>query len=130
MIGILLITHNGLGDSLIDCVRHVTGTIPSNLKSFSVTADDDPMIKEKEARVLLDQLNSGAGVLILTDLYGATPSNIASKVCQPGWIEGVAGVSLPMLLRVVCCPQVPLAEMVQRAIQGGQNCIVKLGSGL
>lgn len=130
MIGILLITHNGLGDSLIDCVRHVTGAMPPNLKSFSILAEDDPQRKEVEVIALIKRLDSGNGVLILTDLYGATPSNIAHRLCQPGRIEGVSGVNLPMLLRVVCSAEITLAEMVRRAVQGGRDCIIELGAGI
>jgi PTS system ascorbate-specific IIA component len=126
MAGILLVTHNGLGDSLLDCVRHVTGRIPNHLKCLSVLADDDPQRKEEEGRLLIKQLDTGEGVLILTDIYGATPSNIARRLCQPGRIEGVAGVNLPMLLRCACGPEMPLATMVQRAIDGGRDCIVQL----
>ena len=128
MVGILLITHNGPGDSLLDCVRHVTGSIPQHLKSLSVMADDDPQRKEEEGRLLIGQLDSGNGVLIMTDIYGATPSNIARRLCQPGHVEGVAGVNLPMLLRVVCGPDMPLDTMAQRALQGGQECIVALNT--
>lgn len=126
MVGILLITHNGLGDSLLDCVRHVTGKVPSHLKSLSVLADDEPNSKEEEARELIKLLDTGDGVLILTDIYGATPSNIAQRLCQPGQVEGVAGVNLPMLLRVACGPDMPIITMVQRALQGGRDCIVSL----
>ncbi len=128
MVGVLLITHNGLGDSLLDCVKHVTGSIPQHLKSLSVMADDEPQRKEEEGRLLLRQLDSGEGVLILTDMYGATPSNIARRLCQPGKVEGVAGVNLPMLLRVVCGPDMALESMAQRALQGGQECIVALNT--
>lgn len=128
MVGILLITHNGLGDSLLDCVRHVTGSIPQHLKSLSVMADDDPQRKEEQGCLLLKQLDSGDGVLILTDIYGATPSNIARRLCQPGHVEGVAGINLPMLLRVVCGPEMPLHALAQRALQGGQECIVALNA--
>jgi PTS system ascorbate-specific IIA component len=126
MVGILLITHNGLGDSLLDCVRHVTGKVPANVKSLAVLAQDDPQAKEAEGLALIKQLDSGNGVLILTDVYGATPSNIACRLCHPGQAEGVAGVNLPMLLRVACGPDLNLSNMVQRALQGGQNCIVPL----
>ena len=130
MVGILLLTHNGLGDSLVDCVRHVTGKIPTQLKTLSVLADDDPQAKEAEALALIKQLDTGEGVLLLTDIFGATPSNIARRLCQPGQVEGVAGVNLPMLLRVACGPQVPLDLMAQRALQGGQECIVPLNAEL
>ena len=128
MIGVLLVTHNGLGDSLIDCVLHVTGSIPPNVKSLSVMADDDPKTKEDEARALIRLLDTGDGVLLLTDIYGATPSNIVRRLCQPGHVEGVAGVNLPMLLRVACGPNMPLAEIAQRALQGGRDCIVMLNA--
>lgn len=126
MAGILLVTHNGLGDSLLDCVRHVTGKVPAHLKSLSILADDDPQQKEVEGRALIRLLDDGGGVLLLTDIYGATPSNIARRLCRPGHIEGVAGVNLPMLLRVACGPDMPLPTLIQRALEGGRECIVSL----
>jgi PTS system ascorbate-specific IIA component len=128
MVGILLVTHNGLGNSLLDCVQHVTGSIPAHLKSLSVLADDDPLLKEAEGRALIQQLDSGDGVLLLTDIFGATPSNIARRLCQPGHIEGVAGVNLPMLLRVACGPDMPLSALLERAEEGGRGCIVALNA--
>jgi len=128
LVGILLVTHNGLGDSLIDCIRHVLGNVPPHLKSLSVLANDDPAVKEAEARALIAQLDSGDGVLLLSDVFGATPCNIARRVCLPGRIEGVAGVNLPMLLRVSCYTNKPLAELVQRALEGGKECIVTIDS--
>lgn len=128
MIGVLLVTHNGLGDSMLDCVLHVTGSIPPHVKSLSVMADDDPKSKEDEARALIKLLDTGDGVLLLIDIYGATPSNIVRRLCQPGHVEGVAGVNLPMLLRVACGPDLPLPAMAQRALQGGRDCIVALNT--
>lgn len=126
MTAIILVTHNGLGDSLLDCVRHVTGKVPDNLRSMSVLADDNPQQKEAELRQIIGQMNHGQGVLILTDLFGATPCNIARRVCVAGQVEGAAGVNLPMLLRVVCGPNLPLADLLQRALQGGKDCIIPL----
>jgi len=128
MVGILLVTHNGLGDSLLDCVQHVTGRIPHHLKSLSVLAEDDPQAKEKEGSALIKLLDTGAGVLILTDIYGATPSNIARRLCQPGHVEAIAGVNLPMLLRVACGPDMPVKDMAQRALQGGRECIIAMSA--
>ncbi|MBI4809826.1 MAG: PTS fructose transporter subunit IIA [Nitrosomonadales bacterium] len=128
MVGILLITHNGLGDSLIDCIRHVLGKVPPHLKALSVLADDDPAGKEAEASTLIAQLDTGNGVLLLSDVYGATPCNIAKRLCIPGRIEGVAGVNLPMLLRVACYTNKPLPELVLRALEGGKECIVTIDS--
>ena len=128
MVGILLITHNGLGESLIDCLRHVMGNAPAHVKALSVLAQDDPVLKEEEARALIAELDEGQGVLLLSDVYGATPCNIARRVCQPGRIEGVAGVNLPMLLRVACNCNKSLDEQVQRALEGGKECIVSIDS--
>ena len=123
MIGILLITHNGLGDSLLDCVQHVMGKAPSNLRALSVQADDDLQHKEGEGRALIAQLDTGDGVLLLVDIYGATPCNIARRLYQPGRVEAVSGVNLPMLLSVVCYSGKPLAETVEKALKSGRECI-------
>ena len=128
MVGILLITHNGLGDSRIDCVRHVLGVAPAHVRAVSVLAKDDPVRKEEEARAMIALLDKGRGVLLLSDVFGATPCNIARRLCQPGRIEGVAGVNLPMLLRVANYSNKPLDELVQRALDGGRECIVTIDS--
>lgn len=128
VIGILLITHNGLGNGLVDCVGHVMGSVPSNIRVLSVLADDDPQRKEDEARTLIAQIDTGDGVLLLSDLFGATPSNIARRLYQKGRVEGVAGVNLPMLLRVVSYSGKPLAEVTQKALDSGRNCILPINS--
>ncbi len=128
MVGIILVTHNGLGDSLADCLRHVMGNVPANLKVVSVLADDDPRRKEDEARALIAQLDTGDGVLLLSDLFGATPCNIARRLYQPGRVEGVCGVNLPMLLRAVFYSDKPLAEVMQKALESGRNCILSMNS--
>ncbi len=119
-------THNGLGDSFVDCVKHVLGVVPSNLKVLSVLAGDDPQLKLSEGQALIKQLDTGGGVLILADVFGATPSNIGRKLCHAEHVIGVAGLNLPMLLRVVCSPDRPLPEMAQIAVEGGRECIVKM----
>lgn len=126
MVGILLVTHNGLGDSLIDCVHHVLGHAPTHLASVSVLAQDDPEKKAREVLGMIALLDKGDGVLLLSDVFGATPCNIARRLCVPGRVEGVAGVNLPMLLRVACYSNLPLEELVRRAVEGGRDCIVKI----
>ena len=126
MVGILLVTHNGLGDCLADCVKHVFGEIPKNLKVLSVLAADDPQHKLLEGEELLKELDSGSGVLILVDVFGATPSNIGRQLCHAERVEGVAGVNLPMLLRVVCTNNKNLQELANLAVEGGRECIVHM----
>ncbi|OGS99599.1 MAG: PTS fructose transporter subunit IIA [Gallionellales bacterium RBG_16_56_9] len=124
MVGILLVTHNGLGDSLADCVRHVLGEVPHNLKVLSVLAEDDPQRKLAEGQALIKQLDTGGGVLILADIFGATPSNIGRQLCHAKRVMGVAGVNLPMLLRVVCYPNKTMPELAKIAVEGGRESIV------
>lgn len=126
MVGILLVTHNGLGNSLADCIRHVLGELPENLKVLSVLAGDDPQHKLVEGEELIKELDSGSGVLILADVFGATPSNIGRKLCHAERVEGVAGVNLPMLLRVVCSTNKNLTELANIAVEGGRECIVHM----
>ncbi|MEO6975195.1 MAG: PTS fructose transporter subunit IIA [Gallionella sp.] len=126
MAGILLVTHNGLGDSFVDCVKHVLGEVPPNLKALSVLASDDPQLKLVEGQTLIKQLDTGGGVLILADVFGATPSNIGRQLCHAERVIGVAGVNLPMLLRVVCSPEKPLPELAEIAVEGGRECIVRM----
>lgn len=128
MAGILLVTHNGLGDSFVDCVKHVLGEVPPNLKVLSVLAGDDPQLKLAEGQALIKQLDTGGGVLILADVFGATPSNIGRQLCHAERVIGVAGLNLPMLLRVVCSPDKTLPELAKTAVEGGRECIVKMES--
>jgi len=126
LIGILLVTHNGLGSCLADCAKHVFGEIPKNLRVLSVWATDDPQLKLTEGEELLKELDSGSGVLILVDVFGATPSNIGRQLCHAERVEGVAGVNLPMLLRVVGSSNKSLSELACIAIEGGRECIVHM----
>ncbi len=127
MTGILLVTHNGLGESFVDCVKHVLGKVPPNLEVLSVLAGDDPQQKLAEGKALIKQLDAGSGgVLILADVFGATPSNIGRQLCQAEHVLGVAGLNLPMLLRVVCSTEKSLPELAKIAVEGGRECIVQM----
>src|ERR1019366_7375204 len=99
MIGILIVAHDTLGESLIRAVTHVLAVRPPQFETLAVRATDDPLDLLPPARALIKSLDTGDGVLIFSDIYGATPCNLATKLLQPGRIEGVAGVNLPMLVR-------------------------------
>ena len=126
MIGILLITHGTLGESLIHCASHVLNKRPVRLKQLSITAQDDPFNLLPQARALVKELDDGHGVLILTDMYGGSPANIAAKLITPGRIEGVAGVNLPMLIRVLTYREKPLQMIVTKAVSGGCDGVVRM----
>jgi mannose PTS system EIIA component len=126
MIGILIITHGTLGESLIHCASHVLNKRPPRLKQLGVTAQDDPALLLPQARALVKELDDGAGVLILSDMYGGTPSNLASKLVVPGRIEAVAGVSLPMLIRVLTYRDRDLQTIVTKAVSGGCEGVIRV----
>ena len=126
MIGILIITHGTLGESLIHCASHVLNKRPLRLKQLGVTAQDDPMLLLPQARTLIKELDAGEGVLILSDMYGGTPSNIAAKLVTQGKVEAVAGVSLPMLIRVLTYRDRDLQTIVTKAISGGCEGVMRV----
>ena len=124
MIGILIIAHGKLGDSLIDCASHVMGSVPPRLSYLAVDKQDDPAILIGKAQQLIDELNDGDGVLILSDMYGATPCNVVTKLITADMVEGVAGVNLPMLVRTLTYRDVPLKTLVEKALSGGREGVV------
>jgi PTS system ascorbate-specific IIA component len=115
-----------LGESLVHCASHVLNKRPPRLKQLGVTAQDDPALLLPQARALVKELDEGTGVLILSDMYGGTPSNLASKLVVPGRIEVVAGVSLPMLIRVLTYRDRDLQTIVTKAISGGCEGVVRV----
>src|SRR5258706_13373375 len=124
MIGILIITHGTLGESLIHCASHVLNKRPPRLKQLGVTAQDDPALLLPQARALVKELDDGAGLLILSDMYGGTPSNLAAKLVMPGKIEAVAGVSLPMLIPVLTYRDRDLQTIMTKGISGGWEGVI------
>ena len=128
MIGILIITHGTLGESLIHCASHVLNKRPPRLRQIGITAQDDPLHLLPQARKLIKELDEGDGVLILSDMYGGSPSNITAKLLSPGRIEGVAGVNLPMLIRVLTYRDKPLQTIVTKAVSGGCDGVVRIPS--
>jgi len=126
MIGILLITHGSLGESLIQCACHVLNRRPPQLLQLGVSGQDDPLDTLPLARQLLDMVDTGDGVLILSDIVGATPANIAAKLLEPGRIEGVAGVNLPMLLRTITYRERNMEILVKKAVAGACEGVVHM----
>jgi PTS system ascorbate-specific IIA component len=126
MIGILLLTHGTLGESLIHTAIHVLNKRPQRLRQLGVTAQDDPALLLPQAQAMLRELNDGSGVLILTDMFGGSPSNVASKLVVPGKVEAVAGVNLPMLIRALTYREKSLDVIVTKAVSGGCEGVVRV----
>jgi mannose PTS system EIIA component len=130
MIGILIITHGTLGESLIHCASHMLNKRPPRLLQIGVAAQDDPAQVVPQARALVRDLDNGDGVLILTDMYGGSPSNIAAKLVIPGKVEAVAGVNVPMLVRALTYRDRPLQTIVTKAVSGGCEGVTRVPPAL
>ena len=127
MIGILIVSHGAFGESLIHSASHVLGKRPLFLRQLGVTVHDDPEAILPVAEDLIRFLDQGGGVLVLTDIYGATPANIACKLLKPGRVEGLAGVNLPMLIRALTYRNEPLAAVLEKAISGATEGVTRMG---
>ena len=126
MIGIFLITHSTYGEALIQCACHVLNKRPLQIAQLGVAAQDDPLDALPLARDLLKLVDSGRGVLILTDIFGASPPNLAMNLHEPGHIEGIAGVNLPMLLRALANRDKDMETLLTRAVSGGRDGVVNM----
>ena len=126
MIGIFLITHGTFGESLVQNVCHVLNKRPPQFSQLGVFAQDDPLDILPMAKLLLKEADSGNGVLILTDILGATPSTLALKLIDPGRVEAIAGVSLPMILRALTYRKHGMETIVKKAISGGHDGVINL----
>ena len=128
MIGILIISHGDLGNSLINCANHVMGKRPENLVHLGITIQDDPDVIILNALELLKQLDCGDGVLILSDICGATPCNIATELVNPGKVECLSGVNLSMLVRALTYRDKSLESLVEKALSGGKEGVMRIYS--
>ena len=126
MVGILIITHGTLGESLLHCASHILGSRPRSLAQIGITPHDDPQFILPQALRLARSLDDGSGVLIFTDIFGGTPSNVASRLLIPNRIEGVSGVNLPMLIRALTYRTEPLSAVVEKALSGGTEGVVHM----
>lgn len=128
MVGILVISHLGIGREMVNTARTMLGMCPLQIEVLSVMPDSDPDSMAREARFGIARLNQGAGVLVLTDMYGSTPSNIAAHL-MGDQVRVIAGVNLPMLVRVLNYPGLGLDELVNKALSGGREGILLCPSG-
>ena len=124
MIAVLLITHGRYGEDLLVSASHVLGHALAQTGHLAVSIKDDPDTMLREARTLMHSLDDGSGVLVMTDMYGATPCNIATQLIAEGNVEAVSGVSLPMLVRSLAYRDEPLAKVRDKAITGGTEGVV------
>ena len=128
MVGILIISHGAFGEALIQSASHMLGRPPEGVLALKVTSQDDPDTLLAQARDLVRQLDRGAGVLVLADIFGATPGNITTRLLAAGKVEGVSGASLPMLVRALTYRERPIEMVVEKAISGGCEGVVHMNT--
>jgi PTS system mannose-specific IIA component len=126
MVGILLLTHAPLGQAFIDAATHVFRARPERLEAIDVAADQEPIEVRRLASDAIARIDDGDGVLVITDVMGGTPSNCTLSLCQPGHVEVIAGISLPMLLRALTYRNDNVDVVVEMALAGGQNGAVRV----
>lgn len=126
MIGILLVSHESLGESLIACATHVLRERPPQVEALSVFGTDAPEVVTERAHAMIARLDTGEGVLVLSDICGATPCNVSRNIIAPGRVECVAGVNLPMLLRALTYRNRPMTDLIEKALSGGRDGVMRI----
>ncbi|TSJ64509.1 PTS sugar transporter subunit IIA [Starkeya sp. 3C] len=123
MIGLVLVTHGRLASEFRAALEHVMGP-QSQLETITIGPDDDIEQRRKDIVDAVGAVNSGNGVVILTDMFGGTPSNLAISVMTSPDIEVVAGINLPMLVKLATVRgEVPMADAVAQAQEAGRKYI-------
>jgi PTS system ascorbate-specific IIA component len=132
MVGLLIIAHEPLASALAACAAHVytcdRERAEGNVRVLDVAPNADAAVTLSQAMGLVDEIDDGSGVLVLTDVLGATPGNIATRLADPRRVAVVAGVNLPMLLRALCYRDGKLSEAVEKAVAGGTQGIMQVVS--
>lgn len=118
-VGLLLVTHGKLGHHLLDTLHEMMGDLPLPSDVLEVRRVSAHEVLISQGRKMLERLDTGDGVLVLTDAFGSTPSNIANKLDYSGRLSVVAGVNLPMLVRIFNYPKLDLDAMTKSAVEGG-----------
>jgi len=125
-IGILLLTHNDIGAQLLLAAKSTYGSIPIRTEILSIDHYDQPNDLAKLANQYVKLLDDGKGVLILTDMFGSTPSNIAKDLCYLSKVNVVSGLNLSMLLHIFNYPNLSLKQLTTKAIEGGRDGVIQI----
>jgi PTS system ascorbate-specific IIA component len=122
-VGLLIVTHDQIGGALLRTASRMLGKMPLPTRVLPVTIDAIPEKLVAKAQLLVTKLNDGDGVLVLTDMYGSTPSNIAFGLMKPGKIHVISGINLPMLIRTLNYATLDLVTLTHKAISGAREGI-------
>lgn len=123
-VSVLLLTHDNVGNVLLDTVEKTLGKLPLPTVAVPISYDCDPGNLISKLKCIIRTVEKGAGVLVLTDLFGATPCNIARALQDEATVRVVSGINLPMLIRVMNYPRLNLIELAQKATSGGREGVL------
>jgi mannose PTS system EIIA component len=135
MAGILIIAHTPIASAMLSFAEHVYGSIPGHIQAVDIPAHEDAKISYERVLAAAKAVEMHGELLVLTDVMGATPANVASRLMSQQSSAGIklkvhilAGLNLPMLMRAVSYKDDALDVLTQKTLQGGQNGILRLGS--
>ncbi|MES9993457.1 MAG: PTS fructose transporter subunit IIA [Candidatus Thiodiazotropha sp.] len=123
-IGLLLITHSRIGEAILETAGKMLEGDPLAVEILPVGMDSNPEQLLAEANELISRLDQGHGVLVFTDMYGSTPSNIAYSLAKKGRVNVVSGINLPMLIRTLNYQTLDLDALTEKALSGGKDGII------
>lgn len=123
MLGIVLVGHNDLAESMKSVAEHVVGSLP-DVACVSVLPTDDIEEKRQEIFQKIKQVDKGKGVVLLTDMFGGTPSNLAISLMQEGKVEVISGMNIPMIVKLVRMRKKKLMDAVIQSAESGQHYIM------
>ncbi|WP_233799852.1 PTS sugar transporter subunit IIA [Paraburkholderia sp. HP33-1] len=127
MAGILIIAHAPFATALRDCISHIYGGLPARIGVIDVSPDCDPAQVVAFANSEVARLKEENGALVLTDMFGATPANIAGRLANIPDVRVLCGVNLPMLVRAVCYRAIPLDTLADKALAGATKGVQAIG---
>ncbi len=123
-VGLLIITHERVAAAIVETAVHMLGESPLEMSVLPAPSDCDPDALRREAFAAVERLDKGDGVLVITDIYGSTPSNVACSLVDGKRVIAVSGINLPMLVRVMNYPQLSLDELADKAVSGGRDGVL------
>ncbi|WP_428926656.1 PTS sugar transporter subunit IIA [Marinibacterium sp. SX1] len=122
MIGIVIVAHGGLAREYLAALEHVIGS-QSGIRAISIEPDDDRAAKEREICMAADAVDDGSGVVMVTDLFGGSPSNLSLNACRARNRRILYGANLPMLLKLAKSRHIPVQDAVRGAMEAGRKYI-------
>ena len=122
MIGIVIVAHGGLAREYLAAIEHVVGA-QSGIKAIAIEAKHDRELKQTEICMAADAVDTGEGVVVVTDLFGGSPSNLSLRACKPDGRRILYGANLPMLIKLAKSRKKPISDAVRAAMEAGRKYI-------